>query len=129
MSSVQVDDRVEHRGIVLDQNDILGLLGTAGDPGMSGLAIVFWRALDKGVDWFVRRSGIPREEVYGWLWLWVHDHPSQIASAWNAAGEAGLVNAFSTKTFRYFPDYRHHEYEIPFSDHLEDDSPDSECDK
>ncbi|WP_165218139.1 hypothetical protein [Schaalia sp. ZJ1691] len=77
---------------------------------------VFWRALRKGCVWFSRSSRVPIDEVLGWLWLYVWEHPQRCATKWNAAGEAGLVNYFSDTLFKGFPDYKHHKHEVPFGD-------------
>nr|DAS06546.1 MAG TPA: hypothetical protein [Caudoviricetes sp.] len=79
-----------------------------------GQAAMLWRAFRKGVDWFCRRSRVPREEVMGWLYLTAWDRAQTVASAWNNAGEAGMVNVLSDMLFKSYPDYKHHEREVPW---------------
>ena len=76
---------------------------------------VLWRAFRKGMDWFCRRSRVPREEVMGWLYLKAFDRAQYVADKWNVAGEAGLVNCLSELLFRDYPDYKHHEHEVPWA--------------
>lgn len=80
-----------------------------------GQAPMLWRAFRKGVDWFYRRSRIPREEVMGWLYLKAFDRARYVADKWNVAGEAGLVNAFSQMLFENYPDCKHHDHEVPWA--------------
>lgn len=82
---------------------------------LPGQAAMLWRAFRKGMDWFCRRSRVPREEVMGWLYLKAFDRAQYVADKWNVAGEAGLVNAFSQTLFENYPDYRHHEHEVPWA--------------
>ncbi len=79
-----------------------------------GQAAMLWRAFRKGVDWFCRRSRVPREEVMGWLYLTAWDRAQTVASAWNNAREAGMVNVLSDMLFKSYPDYKHHEREVPW---------------
>lgn len=79
-----------------------------------GQAAMLWRAFRKGMDWFCRRSRVPRDEVMGWLHLTAWERAQTVASAWNSAGEAGIVNVLSFALFRDYPDYRHHENEVPW---------------
>jgi hypothetical protein len=50
----------------------------------------------------------------GWLYLKAFDRARYVADKWNVAGEAGLVNCLSELLFRDYPDYRHHENEVPW---------------
>nr|DAR19434.1 MAG TPA: hypothetical protein [Caudoviricetes sp.] len=77
-------------------------------------AAMLWRAFRKGMDWFCRRSRVPREEVMGWLYLKAFDRAQTVSSAWNKAGEAGMVNVLSDMLFKEYPDYKHHEHEVPW---------------
>lgn len=77
-------------------------------------AAMLWRAFRKGMDWFCRRSRVPREEVMGWLYLVAWERAQTVATAWNNAGEAGMVNVLSFALFRDYPDYKHHEHEVPW---------------
>lgn len=79
-----------------------------------GQAAMLWRAFRKGMDWFCRRSRVPREEVMGWLYLKAFDRAQTVSSAWNKAGEAGMVNVLSDMLFKEYPDYKHHEHEVPW---------------
>ena len=79
-----------------------------------GQAAMLWRAFRKGMDWFCRRSRVPRSEVMGWLYLKAYDRAHYVADKWNVAGEAALVNLFSQMLFENYPDYRHHENEVPW---------------
>lgn len=79
-----------------------------------GQAAMLWRAFRKGMDWFCRRSRVPREEVMGWLYLKAFDRAHYVADKWNIAGEAALVNLFSQTLFENYPDYKHHEHEVPW---------------
>lgn len=81
---------------------------------LPGQAAMLWRAFRKGMDWFCRRSRVPREEVMGWLYLKAFDRAHYVADKWNVAGEAALVNLFSQMLFENYPDYRHHEHEVPW---------------
>lgn len=81
---------------------------------LPGQVPMLWRAFRKGMDWFCRRSRVPREEVMGWLYLKAFDRAHYVADKWNTAGEAGLVNCLSELLFRDYPDYKHHEREVPW---------------
>lgn len=81
---------------------------------MPGQAPMLWRAFRKAMDWFCRRSRVPREEVMGWLCLKAFDRAQYLAGKWNVAGEAGLVNGLSKFLFEGYPDYKHHEHEVPW---------------
>lgn len=80
-----------------------------------GQAPMLWRAFRKAMDWFCRRSRIPRREVMGWLYLKASDRARYVADKWNVAGEAGLVNAFSQMLFENYPDCKHHDHEVPWA--------------
>lgn len=82
---------------------------------LPGQAPMLWRAFRKGMDWFCRRSRVPREEVMGWLYLVAWERAQTVASAWNNAGEAGMVNVLSDMLFKSYPDYKHHEHEVPWA--------------
>ena len=75
---------------------------------------VFWRAYRKGMEWFSRRSRVPVEEVMGFLWGRAWDRAQKVSHKWTVAGEAGLVNCFSQILFEQYPDYAHHEREVPW---------------
>nr|DAX43352.1 MAG TPA: hypothetical protein [Caudoviricetes sp.] len=79
-----------------------------------GQAAMLWRAFRKGMDWFCRRSRVPQSEVMGWLYIKAFDRAHYVADKWNTAGEAALVNLFSQMLFENYPDYRHHEHEVPW---------------
>lgn len=81
---------------------------------VAGEHAMLWRAFRKGMDWFCRRSRVPRDEVMGWLYLKAFDRAHYVADKWNVAGEAALVNLFSQTLFENYPDYRHHEHETPW---------------
>ena len=81
---------------------------------LPGQAAMLWRAFRKGMDWFCRRSRVPREEVMGGLYLKAFDRAQYVADKWNVAGEAALVNLFSQMLFENYPDYRHHDHEVPW---------------
>lgn len=81
---------------------------------MPGQAAMLWRAFRKGMAWFCRRSRVPREEVMGWLYIKAFDRAQTVSSAWNNAGEAGMVNVLSDMLFKECPDYKHHEHEVPW---------------
>ena len=82
--------------------------------GAADESSVFWRAYRKGMEWFSRRSRVPVEEVMGFLWGQAWNRAQTVASAWNAAGEGGLVTSFSNFLFADYPDYAHHEREVPW---------------
>jgi hypothetical protein len=82
---------------------------------LPGQAAMLWRAFRKGMDWFCRRSRVPREEVMEWLYLVAWERAQTVASAWNNAGEAGMVNVLSDMLFKSYPDYKHHEHEVPWA--------------
>lgn len=75
---------------------------------------MLWRAFRKAMAWFCRRSRVPRDEVLGWLYLTAWERAQTVSSAWNNAGEAGVVNVLSDMLFKSYPDYKHHEHEIPW---------------
>ena len=79
-----------------------------------GQAAMLWRAFRKGMAWFCRRSRVPESEVMGWLYIKGFDRAHYVADKWNTAGEAALVNLFSQMLFENYPDYRHHEHEVPW---------------
>lgn len=79
-----------------------------------GQPAMLWRAFRKGMAWFCRRSRVPEGEVMGWLYLTAWERAQTVASAWNNAGEAGMVNVLSFALFRDYPDYKHHEHEVPW---------------
>lgn len=81
---------------------------------VAGEHAMLWRAFRKSMDWFCRRSRVPRDEVMGWLYLTAWERAQTVSSAWNNAGEAGVVNVLSDMLFKSYPDYRHHEHEIPW---------------
>lgn len=81
---------------------------------MPGQAAMLWRAFRKGMDWFCRRSRVPQSEVMGWLYIKAFDRAQTVSSAWNNAGEAGMVNVLSDMLFKEYPDYKHHEHEVPW---------------
>lgn len=80
-----------------------------------GQVPMLWRAFRKAMDWFCRRSRVPREEVMGRLYLAAWDRAQTVATAWNNAGEAGMVNVLSFALFRDYPDYKHHDHEVPWA--------------
>nr|DAO00141.1 MAG TPA: hypothetical protein [Caudoviricetes sp.] len=81
---------------------------------LPGQAAMLWRAFRKGMAWFCRRSRVPREEVMGWLYIKAFDRAQTVSSAWNNASEAGMVNVLSDMLFKEYPDYKHHEHEVPW---------------
>ena len=80
-----------------------------------GQAPMLWRAFRKAMDWFCRRSRIPRREVMSWLFLTAWDRAQTVATAWNNAGEAGMVNVLSDMLFKAYPDCKHHDHEVPWA--------------
>lgn len=77
------------------------------------LHVAFWRGLKTAS----RRTGVPVEELEGWLWCKCVESPERIITAWESAGMSGLVKRmeyFVTWDGRHgYPDRMRFGREIP----------------
>lgn len=78
----------------------------AGDPDNE-----VWAAFSRAVTLFAYKARLSYDECVACAWIWAHEHPQQLVTAWNRGGVGGLILRVRGRLTEVFKDYKHHKHE------------------